>query len=343
MSIERALEKFDARAFTAKHGGHKESASDRSHEYLLPCPYCFSSRLRWNHPTKKAWQCWGCHKSGSTVDLICLLEQCSLTRAYEMIEDGYVGGDADFNVAPITLPPPRVLTPIAWPRGVDALTVPCAPHARAWQYLAYRGLTVEDVARYRIGFGRVGRLHNYIVFPIFIHGQIVFWQARATWDAPAEMLPEDRKLWIRGTQYRKTLNPTVHAGEAGGGEVLFNFDGVRGCDHVVICEGPIDAIKAGPNAVALLGKVAQPAKLSLLRSLGATRFTVYLDRGNDERTNAVKLAGELSAWAHDVRIATPPEGHDPGSLPREINAQVVAGAEIVSKKNDYFLNRIGHL
>ncbi len=81
-NIDRALRTFNAQGFTDKHNGYKETQSPLSHEYLLPCFHCGSSRLRWNHPTKQTWVCWGCRRSGSTIDLIKEFEGLTYGAAY---------------------------------------------------------------------------------------------------------------------------------------------------------------------------------------------------------------------------------------------------------------------
>lgn len=331
--LDRALRAFDAASFVRRHGGRKESLSPASHEYLLDCPKCGSSRLRWN-VAKNAWVCWG-HptrqgSSGNTLDLICALEDVDELAAIGIVLDGYVGGDAKIEaLSGGLLETPRRgirrLPPIQWPAGVDRLTEPCEPHRRAWDYLASRGVTSQQVRDYQIGYGRSGRLESYIVFPVFMDRAMVFWQARATFDPPASLTSDAKRNWVALTGYRKTLNPTSIGQNATGSEVIFNLDRASTYETIVICEGPFDAVKTGSNAVALLGKVAQPVKVQRLIRTSARAFIVYLDRGEEERKSALALARELTPYA-SVWIATPPEGYDPGSLTLEQNAHILSQA-----------------
>ncbi len=105
-----------------------------------------------------------------------------------------------------------------------------------------------------------------------------------------------------------------------------NYDRARIEPHVVIVEGPFDAIKIGPHAVGLLGKVGTDEKIAYLLRMKAQRYTIYLDRGNQEYAYAMLLAKELSAYAPTF-IAIPPEGRDPGSLLPEENAQIISAAQ----------------
>jgi len=332
--LTRALDAFDADALASKHGGYKESRNPRSFEWLIPCPLCGSDRLRWHHEAreKQAWICWGCRATGDTIYLVQLLEQCSEMDALGYVLDGYVGGDAPVALTeiartPITVSAARLTVPrlpsIQWPAGVELLA-PQPRHARGWMYLHNaRGIPPGDAIEWRVGFGVRGRLKDYVVFPIFMDGALVYWQGRACWDPPSHLISDQRREWKKATSYRKTLNPIAREGEARAGDVLLNYDRAKTAPHVVVCEGPIDAMRVGAHAVALLGKVPSPMKVERLLRMHARRYTVYLDPGAEEAEAAESLAGELSGFAPTF-IAIPPAGLDPGDLTPEQNAAVIA-------------------
>lgn len=326
IDFRRALEQFDAYRFAVRHGGYKESASLRSHEYLLPCPWCTSSRLRWNHPTKKGFTCWGCNQNGSTIELIAKIENCSFEAAHTLVLEGYVGGDASLELKPITAPTrvAHAITAIPWPAGVDVLSG-SELHRPAWLYLTRRGVDPNTAMQWRLGFGRFGRVKDYIIFPVFMQGELVYWQGRSIHDPPRGLTPEGRKEWIREHHYIKSINPVAMAGQATAGDVLLNYDRARHEPHVVIVEGPFDNIKIGPHGTGLLGKAATDAKIEKLLSMRAQRYTIYLDRGEKERASALSLAQRLSNYV-PTHIAVPPEGYDPGSLSPEQNAHVISAA-----------------
>jgi DNA primase len=331
MNVDRALAGFDAQAFTDRHGGLKESRAERSHEYLLHCPHCGSERLRWHHsPDKQAWICWGCRASGDTVSLVQLLDgHPTRAAALNAIVDGYVGGDA--KAAPTSnlraprrarTSPVRMLPRIDYPYGYEPISPHRPPHAPAIEYITRRGLSLVEAQRRGVGYSRVGRLARYVIFPCFMDHGLVYYQARATWDPP-DLPKEQRKAWIKTTKYRKTLNPYGDEHEvAAASEVLYGYDTAAAYGHVVITEGPFDASKVGPHAVALLGKKASAVHIERLLRMGASRFTVYLDRGPEEQASARSLAERLVDMA-PVFLAVPPEGHDPGSLSPQQNAAVI--------------------
>lgn len=327
--LERAIAAFQMAPFARAVGGRKESPSPLSFEWLFTCPHCGSSRLRFNEK-KRAGICWGCRRGFDTFTLVRDVMKLDEFGAVEFFVQRYVGGDSSAasllsSLAAIEPPKPAVrrLPQIMWPEGAEILTTPCAPHARAWQYLTGRGIDVQMVREFGLAYGRSSRTRERIVFPCRMDGTLVYWQARATWDPPPHLTGTSLREWKERTGYIKSINPIVNSAlDPQAHEVLYNYERASVEPHVVICEGPIDAIKVGVHAVALLGKVAGPVKIERLKRMRARSFTIYLDNGDEERASAISLARELSAMAQ-VRICTPPAGYDAGALDRYSNAMIV--------------------
>jgi hypothetical protein len=333
VELSRALRGFDADGFTAKHGGRKESPNPKSREYLLTCPLCQGSNLRWN-PSKAegmgGWKCWGCSTTGNTLYLVQLFERIDAEDAIMFVLGEYTGGDAQLELTDIARMPdvsvaktPKLLQlPRMHP---PAHCVDAREHPRARAYLHGRGIDDDLIAQWSIRAGTRGRLKNYVVFPVVMDGGLVYYQARACWDTPAHLPREQQKAWEKATSYRKNLNPMnpmPGIAQATAGDVLYNYDRARTAGHVVIVEGPIDVIKVGFHAVGLLGK-GTDQKIARLQRMGARRYTIYLDRGEAEQAKAEQIAAALQGWA-EVYITVPPPRHDAGSLTPEQNAHVVA-------------------
>ena len=96
-------------------------------------------------------------------------------------------------------------------------------------------------------------------------------------------------------------------------------------DEIIICEGPISAIVAGPNAVWTYGRCVTQDQLHLLDSLQCSRFTIVSEPDNDARNDTLELARSLHKFRRDVYIVDMPieelpDGkkvqHDPASLGR---------------------------
>lgn len=330
--IDRAITAFQIAPFARAVGGRKESPSPLACEWLFTCPHCGSSRLRFN-AQKRAGTCWGCRRGFNTFTLVRDVLKLDELEAVQWFITRYVGGDSTAGalasaLTPIEAPKPAVrrLPQIEWPEGAEVLTAPCAPHARAWDYLTRRGIDAAMVREFGLAYGRASRTRERIVFPCRMDGTLVYWQARATWDPPPHLKGAELREWKEKTGYIKSINPLVRSAlDPQAHEVLFNYERASVEQHVVICEGPVDAIKVGPHAIALLGKVAGPVKLERLKRMRARRFTIYLDNGDEERASALVIARELSAMA-EVRICAPPPDYDAGALDRATNARIVAGA-----------------
>ncbi len=271
-----------------------------------------------------------------------IFERVDREDAITYIMDGYIGGDARLSLSEIARMPEPItierkqlqrLPQMKWPSMVARVTT---RHATAMNYLIGRGISFDQIDQYNVGVGLSGRLKDYVVFPVYMDGGLVYWQGRATWNPPEGLSREGKKAWAEATGYRKTLNPfnpPKGIEQATAGEVIFNYDRALACPHVVITEGPVDAMKVGTHAVGLLGK-GTDTKVERLRRMRAQRYTIYLDRGvlktgqfkTEERERAEELAAELDGFA-PVYIAVPPSGHDPGSLTPEQNARIVEAAE----------------
>ena len=335
--VLRALRTFNADTFCQQYGGRKESRSPLSFEYLFRCPLprCGSSNLRWN-AQKGAFVCWGCRVSGSTLYLIQLLGKMELSDAMDFVLGQYVGGDASLDLStvatmrtPVTVArEPDMLPPIALP----ALAVPAVQSEVVRAYLHSRGIDDRMMHVHGLLAGTQGRELHHVIFPCRMDGRVVYWQARACWDPPKGLSKEDRKAWIETHAYRKTLNPRngfPGVPQATAADALFGFDSARLAPHVVIVEGPVDAIKVGTHAIALLGK-GSDAKIARLRRLAARRVTLYLDRGEQEQAAALRIAGALAGLT-ECWFAVPPPGFDAGDLTPGENAAILSAAVPVAQ------------
>ena len=161
---------------------------------------------------------------------------------------------------------------VSWPS--EYLPIDHKNSERGASYLTGRGIPVEIAMEYRIRYSPHRRA---VVFPVEHQGKLYGWQERlvipTTYDTPEGevTIPKSR------TSYglRK-------------GEVLMFSDRVTG-DHAVLCEGPIDAIKAhlcGGN-VAAMGKGVTPMQTGYLLNNGCKRLYLALDPDAAEETQAL--------------------------------------------------------
>jgi hypothetical protein len=111
--------------------------------------------------------------------------------------------------------------------------------------------------------------------------------------------------------------------------VMFNQEAIEASkfDHVIICEGVISAIVAGPNAVATYGRCVTDAQISILLGFQVARFIIASETDCDAKKNTLALAEALRRCGKEVCIVDCPEGQDPADMGREAFLRLVNLAE----------------
>lgn len=157
-------------------------------------------------------------------------------------------------------------------------------------YLNSRGITKEVAAKYGIMYcpsvAQVSRVWtNRVYLPVRRGGKVYGFQARSI--SPTE--PHLRML--NNTGFRRDAL------------VMFE-DNLKGCDHVILCEGPFDAMKFDVcgGAVATMGKVVTDKQLKLIESYHPKK--VYLALDEDAHAEINKL---IKSFTVPVYIVTVPK------------------------------------
>lgn len=175
---------------------------------------------------------------------------------------------------------PRKLRRHRLPPGftrLDDVDTTKMPWKRAVTYLNGRGITREDITNFGIGYVSRGRYARYLVFPLTIDGELVYWTSRYTGNHP------------RGI---KSQNPKKDDGYYGREHVLLNFDRVMGQSFAMLVEGPLDTV-AAINGLGALGSKISPFQIALIDRLvenGLRELCIALDPGEGteiDRTRAI--------------------------------------------------------
>jgi hypothetical protein len=183
-------------------------------------------------------------------------------------------------------------------------------------YLKKRGIPLSYAIKMGWGFSDFGYTKNRIIVPSYIDDHLVFWQAR-------DVLDEKHEKW--GTSdYRKVLNPKGISAR----HVLYGYDKAQHYERIYICEGFIDAAKAGYAAVAINSKTLHHAQVELLCESNAKQVYLLLDDDayNDEKRyvkgpkagklktpSSVKRAVKMLKPYFEVKCIRFPKGRDAGS------------------------------
>ena len=165
---------------------------------------------------------------------------------------------------------------------------------RARQYLEKRGVSLEIAREYGL---RYCPPQQRLIFPVQSGGFLYGWQGRhvgsTEWQHPdtGEVLSVPKVTTLKGFKKERTL--------------MFG-DRLNGSQHAVLCEGPIDALKAhlcGGN-VATMGKLVSRTQVALLRNSGIRKLYIGLDP--DAALEILKLTREFSDLeVYDLRAPAP--------------------------------------
>lgn len=301
-------------------------------EWIGPCPNCGKQKLTVNFQ-KRVWHCWVCEAEqgskgrGGLVNLIQLYEPHlsfpAVIRYLQRHQGQSDPGTLEMDDQPA---PARFLQTIPWPEGATAITQPLP-------YMLRRRLTMQDVQDFGLFYCAFGRYRDRLVFPCFHNGALVYYQARAMWEKSEQ--PEG--------VFIKAMNPKRDDCPNTAREVLFNWDRALWEHHqrgarLAITEGPIDAVRAGPSAIATLGHSLSAVQANRIRDAGIQRIDFMWDADAHEamRRALPRLIGL------DVRIVDLPEGMDPGDLDRpwldSYRAYAVPVADFLSRFDKLELN-----
>ena len=258
----------------------------------IECPFCksfphlgFNSYGGW-------WNCWKCgwHNHNETIKE---LTQLPWPKIYEITKEyDVLIFEEDKQQAKI-----KKKSRLQLPDGTDGYV----DGGACINYLAKRNFDWKELFR-EWGVQATGHRGDYkfrIIIPIYFHGRLVSYQARAIDDenVPKYMLcPNEESLIDRKS-------------------ILFGMDNVPG-DSVVVVEGVFDVFRLGPGAVATFGINYTRDQISLLKNY--KRVLIMFDNEKNAYTQAMKLCNELDvlgveayvwAWPDDFR-----EGFDPSEL-----------------------------
>jgi len=179
---------------------------------------------------------------------------------------------------------------------------------RGAEYLKTRGIDLELAKTYNLHYAPVLRR---VVFPVELGDRLVGWQERTI--LPTRHWDEEASKWREVPKMLSSKDiPTA--------QVVMFANRLRDSDHVVVCEGPIDAIKmhkAGGN-VATMGKAIGHGQIETLRDpgrltrahVGSFRYAgikkLFLALDPDAARETTRLVREFSDL--EVYIVRPPKG-----------------------------------
>lgn len=262
-------------------------------ELLFSCPKCKHSKKKLSiNVDKNVFKCWICEYSGKDVSSLLKYygESGSANKWRELtgrveitaFDDLFSTEEKESEVCKVSLDLPRGFRFL----GKDNGDLDIAPI----NYLKSRGLTLEDVYKWRIGYCSDGVHAGRIIIPSFdSSGDLTYYIARSY-----------------GDQWPKYMNPKCNK------DIVFNELNIDWDEDVILVEGAFDAIKAG-NSIPLLGSTLRETSF-IFKSIVDNKKEIYVALDPDAKQKALKIAKKflqygLSVYMVDVR------GHeDVGSM-----------------------------
>lgn len=292
------------------------TARRRGSEWEAPCPIHHDTDPSWHIEDETGrWWCFGCSQGGSIVRLVEKLKGLDWRCAAEWLVQNGITSEQEtrLDLPTIVLPEVGVSSRFELPFGCRFRAFGQWPSGFR-NYVLGRGISVEQVSRWTLGYAVDGRLASRVIFPCVGGEGLVGYSARA----------------IDGSQPRYlTPDPSENPDHT----VLFGECHWSDRSAVVVTEGAINALaceRAGArNIASLSGSPLSPLDVSRKRpasvpesALIAIRklsqfdrilLAVDPDKAGDKVFEAVRALGR---WKTVTRVAIP-EGQDAATLPRE--------------------------
>lgn len=281
--------------------------------YKFTCPRCNKPEKLWMLKTTGQFVCFYCaeidgFKGSPEYALRELLDRPLHELQHELYGTAYLDADTglELNLKDffgdeesddiIDVQKEEPLLEIGWP--VDSIHVSLSVEAMA--YLVKRGIPLQVCNRYNI---RYWPAKKRILFPVVMHGKLVGYQGRTILDV-TEFLGDDGSV--------KRIPKILSSDKMPRERTLMFHDNLIGSPHAVLCEGPVDALKAdlcGGN-VAAMGKAVTRTQLKLIIDSGVKRLYLALDP--DAAKEVKRIAMDMSDKIEVYLLNTPKGRKDLG-------------------------------
>ena len=286
------------------------------HEHLFHCPFCEHHKMKMSvNVDKSVFKCWICDKSGRDLGYIVRKFGTRMDRdEWSKYEDKVEITDFDFL---FKAPDTPVEQRVDLPESLVSLTgkTPSATAKVALRYLSKRGITKDDILKWKIGYCPDGEYAGRVVVPSFNeNGYANYFIARSYGDA-----------WPR---YK---NPPASR------DIVFNELYVNWDEDLTIVEGVFDAIKAG-NAIPLLGSTLRESS-ALFQAIVKSGRRVFLALDEDASKKTRAISRMFLRYGVEVYVVDTSDIEDVGEMSKEEFETRKENAAFIEKDN-YLLQRL---
>ena len=285
-------------------------------ESLFQCPFCNHHKKKLSvNLEKNAYQCWVC--GAGSKDIYRLIRRFGSFKQKDQWRElaGTAPALSRFGVDmfnAITGEETEELQVVPLPEGYKTLSEPSTSlsYRKAKSYLAKRGITQQDGLWWRMGYCSTGPYKGRIIIPSFdTQGNISYFVARSFDGHP-----------------RRYLNPPVSRNIVFN-ELMINFD-----KEVIIVEGVFDAIKAGKNAIPILGSnLTERGKLFRKIVENDTPVILALDADATKKSSRIKKL--FLKYGIEVREIDTEGFEDVGEMTKKQFTKVLNKATFINETN----------
>lgn len=256
------------------------SKKTSSGERLFHCPFCYhhKPKLSINFGKRAGyWKCWICNERGKKISSLLY------KLGYSKKEIKSIVGEEESTYAP-EQNPEEYTVKIALPKEYKPLwrvTEKSYEYLNAIRFLKSRGVVLEDIYRYQIGYCDDGQYKNRIIIPSFDrNNQVNYFISRIYYD--------------EGMKYK---NPP-----ASRNNIIFE-NLINWNMPIVLVEGIFDAIAVRRNSIPLLGKLLSDRLRQTLVKEKPPMVYVMLDK--DAQNEALKIESYLKSVNVNVKLVVP--------------------------------------
>ena len=291
------------------------------HEHLFLCPYCDHHKRKFSvNVEKNVYKCWVCDTRG--LDLYQVVRKhgshSNIQRWRTLTNKVEINAFEDIFREPeeekeVKVPLPKEFVSLANDVPITA--------RNALNYLRKRGVTKEDMVRWKIGYCSGGEYANRIIIPSFgMTGYANFFIARSY-----------NGDWMR---YK---NPNINR------NIIFNELYVDWSRDIILVEGAFDAIRSYSigTPIPLLGSTLR-VESKLFQNLVRHSAKVYLALDEDASNKASSIAQNLMKYGVQTCSIDTSGYEDVAEMPIDVLKNRKQQATVMSADN-YLFQRIRSL
>lgn len=321
---------FDWRTFLDQHRiEYVTSGPNTARDHIsIKCPWCGTADPSQHLGISLTGQGWGClrnheHRGRSPVRLVATLLHCSYEEAAALTGGQVMIPERFFDRISAMLLPSKTSAErrnLRLPPEFKPIDPSYGYHRAFVNYLHGRGYTRDEISRLHDDYGIVcatsGPFAWRIIFPVYFEQRLITWTGRHVGDSTL------RYKTLSVDPEKSAQEHMIPAIGPVTDYFLWYDDLVAANDTIVLCEGPMDALKLrvlarreGVDLTATCFFTAAPsvAQLALLRLVlpRYRRRILLLDRGT--LATAIRLQTLLTTLKIQIG-RLPPQKKDPGEL-----------------------------